>query len=78
MGTAFKVLTLKIMVPVMSGDPLVHIEGHYTAYPSGGVKQFDEDIKLFVERDGPILLDGTRPVRKIIDRLIAYYLSEVF
>mgnify|MGYP001058935567 CR=1 FL=1 len=76
MGTAFKVLTLKIAVPVMAGDPLISITGHYTAYPSGGVKQYDEDIDLFVERDAPALRDGTHPLRKIIDRLIASRLDK--
>jgi len=76
MGTAFKVLTLKIAVPVMAGDPLISITGHYTAYPSGGVKQYDEDIDLFVERDVPLLRDGTHPLRKLVARLIATYLDK--
>jgi len=75
MGTAFKVLTLKIAVPVMAGDPLISITGHYTAYPSGGVKQYDEDIDVFIERDAPTLQDGTHPLRKTADKLIAYYLG---
>jgi len=70
MGRSWAELTIKIQMPDMAGDPLISIQGHYTGYPSGGVPQSDKDFELFVERDAP-----EHSVRKIVSRLIAYYLS---
>lgn len=71
MGTAFKVLTLEIRVPVMEAEPFITVTGHYTAYPSGGVPQFDKDFEIFVERD-----EQPKQIRKIVNRLIAVYLDK--
>jgi len=70
MGRAWAKLTLKISMPDMAGDLFVKVEGHYTGYPSGGVKQTDKDFEIMVERDAP-----PHSIRKIVNRLIAYYLS---
>jgi len=76
LGRAWAKLTFEINMPDMASDLFVTIKGHYTGYPSGGVKQTDKDIEIIVERDAPILRDGTRSVRKIVSQLIAYYLDK--
>jgi len=75
MGRAGAMLKLEILMPDVSNELFVSIKGHYTGFPSGGVPQSDQDFEIFVERDAPILRDGTCSVRKIVARLIAYYLS---
>jgi len=62
-------------MPDMSSDVAVTIKGHYTGVGCLGSPDSNKDFEIFVERDAPILRDGTRSVRKIVDRLIAYYLS---
>jgi len=76
MGRAWAKLILEISMPDMSSDLFIEIKGHYTGYPSGGVPQTDKDFRIVVERDAPILRDGTRSIRKIVNRLIAFYLGE--
>jgi len=68
-------------MPDVANDLFVTIKGHYTGYPSGGVPQSDEDFEIIVERS-PLVYDGfgcwpfpRHSVRKIVNRLIAYYLS---
>jgi len=75
MGRSYAVLTLKIKMPDVANEEFVEIKGHYTGYPTGGVPQSDKDFEIIVERDAPILRTGEHPVRKIVNRLIAHYLS---
>ena len=70
MGRACARLILDILVPDMSNELFIHIQGHYTGYPSGGVRQSDKDFQLIIERDAL-----PHSVRKIVARLIAYYLG---
>ena len=81
LGRAWAKLTFEINMPDMAGDLFVTIKGHYTGYPSGGVPQTDKDFEIIVERF-PLVYDGfgcwpspLHSVRKIVSRLIAYYLS---
>jgi len=68
-------------MPDMAGDLFVTIKGHYTGYPSGGVPQTDKDFEMIVERfpfkycEHVCEKAETHPVRRIVSRLIAYYLS---
>jgi len=71
LGRAWAKLKLEISMPDMASDLYVTIKGHYTGYPSGGVPQTDKDFEITVERDAPNF-----SVRKIVDRLIAFYLSK--
>ena len=82
MGRAWAELTLRIQMPDVGGVPpddnkdFVTIKGHYTGYPAGGVKQADQDFEIMIERfpyvdEKPL----HHSVRKIVSRLIAYYLS---
>jgi len=63
-------------VPPDDNKDFVTIEGHYTGYPAGGVKQADKDFEIIVER---FPYAGGKPlrhsVRKIVSQLIAYYLD---
>ena len=73
LGRAWAKLILEIDMPEVAPDPFITIKGHYTGYPSGGVPQTDKDIgPIFVERGGKI----PGAVRRIVSRLIAYYLSK--
>jgi len=72
MGRAWAKLTIEIDMPDMASDPFITIKGHYTGYPSGGVPQTDKDFEISVERDGKV----PGAVRRIVSRLIAYYLSK--
>jgi len=70
LGRAWAKLKIEISMPDMASDPFVTIKGHYAGYPSGGVPQTDKDFEVIVERDAP-----PHSIRKIVSRLIAYYLS---
>lgn len=72
MGRAWAKLTLEISMPEMASDPFVTIRGHYTGYPSGGVPQTDRDFEIIVERATKL----PYAVRRIVSRLIAFYLSK--